>query len=307
MTAGQQPPVPAGASARIKERQDQPEHLTRLLAYSHLYKTAVRWRRIRIWGNVVMALTAPLFAVFLPSDASTRGAIAAAWLVLGRTVLSSLEQSYSLQGANVQELYDTKLFHLPWNQALVGREPVPDDVSAAARRIRDHGPYLDWYSIDLGDTPWPGDVLLCQRQSAVWSRRDHRAYGTFLAISGGTWTLTIIVFALARDMTLLTFLVALFLPSAAALLDTIELAREHWQQSVKRRQVEDDIHDVWNKYQASPRDIPIAECQRLQDATYLLRRDSPPVPKWFYNLRRHETAAVTSDGTTSLRSSSDPS
>ena len=23
--------------------------------------------------------------------------------------------------------------------------------------------YRDWYSIDLGDTPWPGDVLLCQR------------------------------------------------------------------------------------------------------------------------------------------------
>ncbi len=307
MTAGQQPPVPPGASARIKERQDQPEHLNRLLAYSHLYNTAIRWRRIRTWGNVLMALSAPIFAVFLSSGASTRGAIAAAWLVLGRTVLNSLEQSYSLQGANIQELYDTKLFHLPWNQALVGRQPVPDDVSSATRKIRDPGPYIDWYSINLGDTPWPGDVLLCQRQSAVWSRRDHQAYGTFLVISGGTWALAIIVLALVRDMTLLAFLVALFLPSVAALLDTIELAREHWRQSTKRRQVEDDIHDVWNKHQDSPGDIPLGECRRLQDATYLLRRDGPPVPKWFYYRRRPEAAAVTDDGTTSLRSSSGPS
>lgn len=306
MTTGQHPPVPPGTSSRIKERQDQPEHLNRLLAYSRLYKTATRWRRIRTWGNVLLALTAPLFAVLLPAGAGTRGAIAALWLVLGRTVLSGLEHSASLRAVTIQELYDTKLFHLPWNQALVGRQPVPDDVSSAARRISDHGPYLDWYSVDLGDTPWPGDVLLCQRQSAVWSRRDHHAYGTFLAISGSMWALAIIVFALVRDMTLLTFLVALFLPSAAALLDTIELARSHWQQSVKRRQVEDDIHDVWNRHQANAGDIPAEECRRLQDATYLLRRDGPPVPNWFYDRRRSETTAVTNDGTTTLRESSDP-
>ncbi|MER6167105.1 S-4TM family putative pore-forming effector [Streptomyces violaceorubidus] len=304
MTQGQQSSVPPGASGRIKERQDKPEHLNRLLAYSHLYKTAMRWRRIKTWGNILLALTAPLFSVFLPSGTGTRGAIAAVWLVLGRTVLSGLEQSATQHAVNVQELYDTKLFHLPWNQAIAGRPPVPDDVSSAARRISDHGPYLNWYSIDLGGTPWPGDVLLCQRQSAVWSRRDHRAYGTCLAISGSTWALGIIIFALVRDMTLLTFLVALFLPSTPALLDTIELARSHWQQSTKRRQVEDDIHDVWDAYQEAPGSVPIGECRRLQDATYLLRRDGPPVPGAFYKLRRQETAAVTSDGTETLRSSS---
>lgn len=113
------------------------------------------WRRLRTWGNVLLALTAPLFAVFLPAGASTRGAIAAAWLVLGKTVLKGLEASATLRAANIQELYDTKLFHLDWNQALVGRQPVPDDVSSAARHIREQGPYLDWYSIDLGDTPGP--------------------------------------------------------------------------------------------------------------------------------------------------------
>ncbi|MFF8728952.1 S-4TM family putative pore-forming effector [Streptomyces sp. NPDC015171] len=306
MTQGQQLPVPPGASGQIKERQDQPEHLNRLLAYSHLYKTALRWRRVKTWGNVLLALTAPLFAVFLPGSTGTRGAIAAVWLVLGRTVLSGLERSATQRAVDIQELYDTKLFHLPWNQAVAGRPPVPDDVSSAARHIRDREPYFDWYSVDLGDTPWPGDVLLCQRQSAVWSRRDHHAYGTFLAIIGSVWVLSIVIFALARDMALLTFLVALFLPNTPALLDTIELAQSHWQQSTKRRQVEDDIHDVWDEHQDRPGDVPVQECRRLQDATYLLRRDGPPVPNWFYSLRRRETAAVTNDGTTTLRSSYDP-
>jgi hypothetical protein len=70
-----------------------------------------------------------------------------------------------LEAARVQKLYDTRLFHVPWNAALAGRPPVPDDVAAAARHIRDDTQYRRWYSIDLGDTPWPADVLLCQRQS----------------------------------------------------------------------------------------------------------------------------------------------
>ena len=45
-------PVPAGSPARIKERQDQPEHLQRLLAYSHLYRIAQRWHRARASGTL---------------------------------------------------------------------------------------------------------------------------------------------------------------------------------------------------------------------------------------------------------------
>ncbi|MFI6498912.1 S-4TM family putative pore-forming effector [Nonomuraea typhae] len=59
-------PVPAGDSARITQRQDEPpEHLQLLLAYSHLYKTAQWWRRIRSAGSFALA------------------AISAGWLVLG--------------------------------------------------------------------------------------------------------------------------------------------------------------------------------------------------------------------------------
>ena len=117
-----------------------------------------------------------------------RGAISAAWLVIGRLVLTGLERHSNLQAVRVQELYDTELFHLPWNPALTGRRPTPDDVATASRHIKDQSPYLDWYSIDLGDTPWPGDVLLCQRQSSVWSRRDHRAYAVFIMIASATWS-----------------------------------------------------------------------------------------------------------------------
>jgi len=145
-------PVPAGYPARIRERQDQPQHLQRLLAYSHLYRIAQRWHRTRAFGTFLLATVAPIISLLVPSTSDILAAVSAGWLVAGRTALSWLEEHETLLAVRVQELYDTRLFKLPWNTALAGREPAPEDVAAAAARIRDDSRYRDWYSIDLGDT-----------------------------------------------------------------------------------------------------------------------------------------------------------
>jgi len=298
-------PVPAGASARIKERQDQPEHLQRLLAYSHLYRTAQRWRRARAAGTFALATIAPLVAVLVPVTTDSLAAVSAGWLVLGRTILTWLEQRSTLQAVRVQELYDTKLFRLPWNAALAGRPPVPDDVAAAARHIKNDARYRDWYGIDLGDTPWPGDVLLCQRQSMVWSRRDHRAYGPTILLVGVAWFIAGVVLALARDLTLAEYLIKVFLPSSPAFLDSAELARWHWLHAAARERVENDIHDLWAAHRTDPAGLPVPECRKVQDAAFLLRRDGPRVPDLFYRLRHATSLASTVAGTTALRDGAD--
>ena len=301
-------PVAAGSSARIKERQDEPQNLQRLLACSYLYKRAQWWRRVRALGTFALAAAAPVIALLIPSTSDVLAAISAGWLVAGRTLLGSLEQRGTREAVAVQELFDTGLFHLPWNAALAGRPPAPEDVAAAARHIKNDSPYRDWYSVDLGDTPWPGDVLLCQRQSTVWGRRDHRAYGTTILIIGSAWLTAGLALALARDLTLASYLIKIFLPSAPAFLDTIELARAHWQQAASRRDAENRIHDLWTAHQKDPAAIPLSECREIQDASFLLRRDSPRIPALFYKLRREVSASSTEAGTLELRrqSTSEP-
>ncbi len=293
-------PVPAGSSAQIKQRQDEPQHLQRLLAYSHLYRTAQRWHRIRAFGTFVLATVAPIVALLVPPSSDILAAIAAAWLVAGRTVLSWLEEHAILHAVRVQELYDTRLFKLPWNTALAGREPAPEDVAAAAAHIRDDTRYRDWYCIDLGDVPWPGDVLLCQRMSMIWSRRDHRAYGTTVLVTGIAWFLLGLSVALARDLSLAAYLIKIFLPSSPALLDCAELARSHWRQATRREQAEHEVRDLWGAHQAAPAAIDPAACRKIQDTAYLLRRDGPRVPGYFYQLRQRATAAAISSGAAAL-------
>jgi hypothetical protein len=294
-------PVPIGCSSGIKERQDQPPHLQRLLAYSHLYNTAQWWRRIRTLGTFALAAVVPVIALLVPSTSAILAAISAGWLVLGRTILTWLEQRCTLDAVRVQELYDTKLFLLPWNTALAGRPPVPDDVVDAARHIKEDKDYRDWYSIDLGDTPWPGDVLLCQRQSMVWSRRDHRAYGTTILVIGISWFIIGLTIALVHNLTLADYLIKIFLPSSPAFLDSLELARAHWRHAARREGVENEIHDLWESHRTNPTALMCAECRKIQDEAFRLRLDGPRVPNFFYKLRRTKSAANTAAGTTAIR------
>ncbi len=298
-------PVPEGASARITQRQDEPQHLKRLLAYSRDYQVAHRWRRARAFGTFALAAVGPFISLFIPATTDLVAAISAGWLVLGRTVLTGMEQRATQHAVRVQELYDTNLFHLTWNTALAGRKPAPEDVAASARHITDDSDYRNWYSVDLGATQWPADVLLCQRQSMVWSRREHRAYSATILTTGVAWFVIGLVIALVRDLDLADYLIKIFLPSAPAFLDTIELARLHGQHANARQQAEHKIDDLWQVYTHQPETLTISSCREVQDAAFLLRRDGPRVPNLFYKLRRARSEANTKAGTAALRNGDD--
>jgi hypothetical protein len=74
--------------------------------------------------------------------------------------------------------------------------------------------------------------------SMIWSRRDHRAYGTTILITGVAWLALGVAVALARDLSLAAYLIKIFLPSSPALLDCTELARSHWRHATRRENAE---------------------------------------------------------------------
>lgn len=296
-------PVPPGQSADIARRQNQPDHLARLRAYSRLYTVAQRWRRVRMLGTLILAVTGPALALSSIDTKGVLGAISAAWLILGRTVLTGFEQRARSQAVTVHELYDTELFRLPWNDALAGRPPLPDDVAAAARRQPDHRRFYNWFTVNLAGAPWPADVLLCQRQSTVWGRGDHRGYATAVAVLGAICLLTGVVIAVAMDLTLADYLVKLFLPTAPALLDAVELSRSHRGTSATRTDDVVAIDDLYDGHRDDLSAISVNEVRAIQDASFTARVDTPRVPSWFYKVRRRGTHADTAAGVDTLRRS----
>jgi hypothetical protein len=288
-------------AASITERQNEPQHMRRLLAYSHLYRLARRWHAIRMAGTLGLAGISPIVVVLWPDGADLLAAIAAGWLVIGRTCFTWLEDKSIDRAARCQESFDVHLFGLPWNHAVAGKEPSPDDISACALKMKDDRRYRNWYTVDVQGLPEAAAVVLCQRQSAVWARRDHVAYAAFLTVAAAAWFAVGIVFALARDMTLADYLVMLFLPSAPVYLDAFELARSHYGHATARTQLEQDLDDLWRRYTSHVHAPTSEDCRTVQDAAFVLRRDGPRVPNWFYRIRRNEMTKATTEGARTLR------
>lgn len=295
-------PVPPGASADITVRQDQPPHRRRLLAYSRLYLIGQRYRIVRAVGAVALAAT-PLLTWRYPGAADTVAAVAGGWLILSRGVLAWAESRHTEAAVNIQELYDTELLLLPWNPALAGEQPLPDDVADAARKMKDSADFDRWFGTDLTGVPWPADALLCQRESAVWSRADHRGYGrTLLAVSALLFLATVAV-GLVADFELDEYLIRLGLPVTPALLGAVELGRTHLRFARRREALVRDMTELWKTHKSALGDLPVSECRRVQDEAYRLRRDAPRVPGLYYKVWRRARHATTQEGNAELRRS----
>jgi hypothetical protein len=284
----------------VTERQDNPEHVRRLAAYSYRYDVASRWRAGRLIGTIGFAACVPIFALIVRDGSSILAALAAGWLVIGRTALLAAEQHSYRAAARLQENYDTQLFLLPWNEPLVGPPPAQADVESDARHKRRPDRLAGWYEVDDHGLKWPADVLLCQWQSAAWSRRDHSAWAWSLIIASAIWTAIWITYATVAGLSLAEFLVYLFLPSAPAVLDAVELATSHWTHAKARARQERAVEEAIAAYRSDVTGAPAA-ARRLQDGAYQTRTTQPRVPTWFYNARKKSSREITEAGARDLK------
>src|SRR4051812_33699364 len=104
----------------VFERQNRPDALRLGRAFRRRYAIARRWRLLRVGGGLVIGTVGVVLAMIEPSTGEYISAIAAAWIVLSRTVLDRHERGERRCGAIAQELFDTEVFVLPWSASAVG-------------------------------------------------------------------------------------------------------------------------------------------------------------------------------------------
>lgn len=284
----------------LLDRQNDEEHLTRLRAYSRYYQVSQRWRRVHIAGSLILAVAGPTLVLVGVDTRGVLGAVAAGWAVLGRALLKWLAGRYRERAVRIQELYDTKLFALPWNKALAGRQPFSDDVAAASRKAPKNLTYEDWYEVDVREIEWPLDVLLCQRQSMSWSRGDHRAYGVMVALMACALFVVGVVISLALGLSLADYLVKLFLPMSPITADAVEVAADHLKRANMREVDLEGIDRLIEDHRDDPAGLSVLDVRKVQDASFRHREDSQRVPGWFYKVRRPSSSADTRAGVAAM-------
>lgn len=235
----------------------------------------------------VIALAAPVISVIWPSLAVVAGAIAGAWIFLGRTILTAAQTKLTTSAACVQEQFDFYVFGMPDaapRSTLPTLEKIasfagPDEsLVVTARKEK----LLDWYPIDEGSNGCVS-VAIAQRANASYADQLLRTTAIMWSIVTVVWVIALVVVSIVEKVSLATFMLGIVLPVLPALLDVGQYVGGFRQSATERS---DLARDIKSRIDDTLQPPAPQELLVWQDRLFELRRSTPDVPDFIYKMKR---------------------
>jgi hypothetical protein len=266
----------------VPDRQNTDDALLFMCAARRRYATARRWRSLRIAVALMIGIAGPVVASVASGADVYVAAAAALWTVVSR-VLSVVEQQVRSEAVRAQEKFDTHVFGIAWNDTATGDEPSREELEDWSRR--ETARPTDWYPPNLVTLPDGAAILLCQRASVNWSRRDHQVYRFVVLGLAGLIGVGPVIYALVADLSLADYLLRWAIPLLPTILVVVDAAIERHHLASEEYRVEKSVHALLDQIKQTGTTPSLSDCRRVQDEIVAMRL-LPGVPNWWYRLTR---------------------
>lgn len=277
----------------IPQRQNDPRMIDNKSASSEVY---LEGKYIATWQTrfaLASAVGVPAMVTLFP-QMHVYGAVYSVLTLLADVIFfEPAVKRKQKTGAKIQELFDTQVLQLPWNQARVGTPPDPETVVELAEKFKnnknnDVSRLKDWYPVDVGQVPIEFARFICQRANMRWDSALRRNYCflfivmLFGIVGGG------LVFGVAMGWGTDKFILSIILPLLPAGLKLYREMLKHDEAATATEDAKRHLEGVWKK--AIDQHVPAIELEhdarRLQDELYDRRKNTPSVPEWLYSYYR---------------------
>lgn len=271
------------------ERQNLKENIQLLKAMRYCYNIAKLFFNIRISGSIGISFVAIIFglltrykiiAIDLSSFFTLLGSI---WLLV-YFILGLYESRYIECGAKIQEEFDTNVFQLSWNEALIGERINPEDIVEYASKFKgDESSLMNWYG-GLDSKRHYVNVLLSQRSNLMWALSLKRNYLLLILLLTVTYLVLTIIVGLLIDVSLRDYMLVVFIPSVSIFVYCADTTSRLYNQIKVNNRLGEEIRVTCEKNW----EIVNAELSRkYQDAVYIYNRlNAVLIPEKLYWLRR---------------------
>ncbi len=291
----------------IALRQNEPEFLELQAAKNWLYDQARSAARTQVWTAVVAPLALAGMKAIDPELSSWAAVYAVIALGL-EPELDAWQERLRGHAALVQELFDRKLFQLPWPKGAIGTEPSIEELKRWSRHYRSRAAdWKDWYPPDVATLPLSVARVACQRTNGWWDSVLREHYATGLSWVGFGVVAVVFVVGAVRQQTVLEMatLATILAPVLRWLLRTTR--RQRSSASVRRRLFEwaERLCREWQAVEISEQALA-AQSAEIQRETYEQRRTGPLVPSWLYFQSRVENEESVRAATADLCSEGQP-
>lgn len=289
------PPAAGASPPPISQRQNEPHMRELLKAASAANVREQRLEALRVTLSLALA-AGSVFAAFASVTAPVITVVGASWALAYAVLVSPLAKRQARRSAVIQEMFDTVLFGLPWNDTLVGTRLRLDEIS---RLVREFDPRRgrvrrlhDWY-VDTSNVPRPYDIFVCQQQNLAWDARLRRRWAWILLTTVVLWMILGLIVGYAIALTIPETLLRWYVPSLAALIYGIDGYKNQRGIAAERERVTNIVQTEIDNAQPAPTPDEHARMavrtREVQNVIFTTRMQVTRVPDWFYaRFRTHD-------------------
>lgn len=270
------------SNSSIHIRQNSPESIEQLRAQRSCYNIV---EKMYVW-RMIISIFLPIFSVsmyFLFDNSLSNFVLILAGIgLLVCLILESYEQTYSVKGAKIQEMFDTHVFQINWNTALLGDKVSLEDIHLLAQKDKTPDSELaNWYTGLVSDDERI-NILTAQRMNLSWTHRQKHKFKWVLILTFSIILISSIVIGCLMKLSLITFLITFIFPSLSLYIYLLKNFIEIHNQGKELQRVILLIEQYIEN--GSPKK---SDLRSIQDAVYIYGRiPNHIVPNFIYKLLR---------------------
>ncbi len=267
----------------IVKRQNNPNFIELLKAQRVAYSQCKKFQFFDL-VSIIIAILFPILALKFPDSQNTINAFGVLWTV-SYLLTEVYRNNKTIQGALIQEQFDTELYNLNWNEVLCKNKISIDEIQELAFKYSKND-LIDWYSTKINNSN-PNEIatLLCQRINFSWEIKQRQKFVVLLSIIAVLYYGVFVIVGFKNNIGFFDLLVILS-PSISFLvysvLNVISLRSHIKSKNETLKYIDKEL----DKYKNS-RILPTNETLRqIQDIIFTERTVSEKVPDWFYRLNK---------------------
>lgn len=289
----------------IIQRQELPENIELLAAQRNLYSRVKNIIGLQMILSGPVAVTAAIITIARPDMKGYVALWGILTVVFDLFVFTPWVKKLRDSAARVQELFDTKVLGIEWNDIAVGRKPELELVHEEAQK---HG--LDegsksglkkWYPVVIDTVPEIFGIIISQRSNAWWDCKMRRKYAYFIRVVLVFIALGLIGFGLYEKKDMFEFLAYIVAPLASTYVFGYRQMMEHTDTADRLDKLKDLAEKIWADAIAG-KDVATLKikCRTLQDQIFDHRKRNPPVFDFLFRWFRDDNERLMNKGAETL-------
>ena len=277
--------------AEIVGKQNSLEMLRCLAAQRQLYSSAKTLFFLYLIFSTIVVVFLSLFNLY-KNISWVMAAYGSVVAIIDVAFLSSSIKNKKEKAAKIQELFDTNVLNINWNDVLVEQKPISEEIFRYSekykKRHQNFNSLENWYSTKINDINTDVTKIICQRSNCTYDYAIRESFSNTILIILIITSLLLLLIGFIKGLTLQNFFLLVIFPILPAIILLIRTIKENNSSKKALDNLRSIMESIWKQIISGDRININQKAREIQDKIFLNRKSSPLIFDWYYLKKREQ-------------------